>query len=213
MAYLLRLSGALRPVGRPRGDRGPAGSWTAAGHPATRRRALDPNPVPVGRPRPANLGVQVRCQGLGITESQRPACTDASRLHSGRIESRARGVPWLFLEGVDCAVLGGGSVLGHAGQVLRGWAGLAGLPWPAGRTTSMPAAPQAGRLPADPDSPPARMSCRDGGSAQSADGATPMRGLERKDRGGLIRLGSSVPGRWTNRRAARRSWSPRRSWG
>jgi len=33
-------------------------------------------------------------------------------------------VPWLFLEGADCAVLGGGSVLGHAGQVLRGWAGL-----------------------------------------------------------------------------------------
>ncbi len=37
-----------------------------------------------GRPRrrPANLGAQVCCHGLGITESQQPACTDASRFHS-----------------------------------------------------------------------------------------------------------------------------------
>jgi hypothetical protein len=45
----------------------------------------EPDPV-FGQPRrrPANLGVQVRCHGLGITESQQPACTDASRFHSDR---------------------------------------------------------------------------------------------------------------------------------
>jgi len=56
---------------------GPAGSWTVAGHPATRRGALNPIQFQP-RPRPANLGVQVRCHGLGITESQHPARTDAS---------------------------------------------------------------------------------------------------------------------------------------
>jgi hypothetical protein len=73
------------------GGRGPPGSWTAAGHPATRRRGAEPDPVPPGRGRDqptwaCRSGVMV----WGITESQQPACTDASRFPSDRSPTMGR---------------------------------------------------------------------------------------------------------------------------
>ena len=58
------------------GDLVPAGSWAAAGH--LRHGAGALNQSSSGRPRrrPAKLGVQVRCHGLGITESQQRGDTD-----------------------------------------------------------------------------------------------------------------------------------------
>ena len=49
------------------GDRGPAGSWTAAGHPATRRRGAEPDPVPTGR-----IAIRAASSWCGVVPQQGP---------------------------------------------------------------------------------------------------------------------------------------------
>jgi hypothetical protein len=49
LVYRTGRGGLARNEHAHRGDRGPAGSWTAAGHPAPRRRGAEPDPVPTGR--------------------------------------------------------------------------------------------------------------------------------------------------------------------
>jgi hypothetical protein len=70
---------------KPTPARGPRPGWLLDGGWASCGMTPGAEPDPVfGQPRrrSANLGVHVRCHGLGITESQQPACTDASRFHS-----------------------------------------------------------------------------------------------------------------------------------
>jgi hypothetical protein len=88
--YRTGCGGGWPPSRRPRGGPRPGwlldGGWASCGT----TPGAEPDPV-FGQPRrrPANLGAQVRCHGLGITESQQPACTDASRFiqiaDSGRL--------------------------------------------------------------------------------------------------------------------------------